>query len=433
MSLKPFEGSGSTPPRRKFWNEARNAVLGLRKIAGHHVTVDEHPGKGTVINVADTRARRKDTGGGKRFAGNLPTLYCDFRSVHLTKAGTFPPLLSPVPQCIGQYLTRTATLSWRADYHADDYPSVGQSLDITHITDGTETVTLDTDGNVASASRSGSTSTTRSDGNHTCSASLVADTPTTNVCLSFYDALYPHNWYKSYFHGTQQDPPNPATNHASCVGCTGGGGVVPSISCTGPDTVNNSYYGTHHTGICAGNFYEGWQNGICQKADSGTVGFPASGGSWSWSWNWTIGHSNEYTLAMFIQKAKDALTATAYPEDWHCRLGALDCRAPDFPCTYAPYDASDACGCNGYRNLFNDDLEISVAQFRYYLRVNDSDAIPPTGTTLLWDEETTYDSGPTVDAPMSFSFDGTSRETDVQETPVQDENSTTIIANVRWQ
>src|SRR4030095_9018742 len=105
---------------------------------------------------------------------------------------------------------------------------------------------------------------TRSDGNHTCSATLVEDTATTNVCIPSYQTLYPTGWYRSYFHGTQQDPPLPATNHASCIGCSGGGGTNPTFSCTGAGTVNNSYYGTHHTGTCGGSPYDGWQNGTCQ-------------------------------------------------------------------------------------------------------------------------------------------------------------------------
>ncbi len=40
------------------------AVNASRKIAGRHVSVDEHPGKGTVINVDDTSARRGGGGGG---------------------------------------------------------------------------------------------------------------------------------------------------------------------------------------------------------------------------------------------------------------------------------------------------------------------------------------------------------------------------------
>lgn len=51
MNLKPFEGPGSTPARRRFWDAARSVILATRKVAGTHVTVDEHPGKGTVINV----------------------------------------------------------------------------------------------------------------------------------------------------------------------------------------------------------------------------------------------------------------------------------------------------------------------------------------------------------------------------------------------
>ncbi len=59
MSLiKPFSGAGSTPSRRRFWDEVTQAVNASRKIAGRHVTVSEHEGKGTLINVADTSARR---------------------------------------------------------------------------------------------------------------------------------------------------------------------------------------------------------------------------------------------------------------------------------------------------------------------------------------------------------------------------------------
>jgi hypothetical protein len=51
MLLPPFTGPGSTPVRRSFWSDAFAAVMGSRKIAGRHVTVDEHPGKGSIINV----------------------------------------------------------------------------------------------------------------------------------------------------------------------------------------------------------------------------------------------------------------------------------------------------------------------------------------------------------------------------------------------
>jgi hypothetical protein len=63
MNLKPFKGPGSTPARRHFWEQARAAVLSATKLAGHHVSVDEHPGKGTVINVA-RRGGGESTGTG---------------------------------------------------------------------------------------------------------------------------------------------------------------------------------------------------------------------------------------------------------------------------------------------------------------------------------------------------------------------------------
>lgn len=62
MKLDPFTGPGSTPSRRRFWDQARESVLSLRKAAGRNVTVDEHEGKGTFVNIADTSSRR--AGGG---------------------------------------------------------------------------------------------------------------------------------------------------------------------------------------------------------------------------------------------------------------------------------------------------------------------------------------------------------------------------------
>ncbi len=62
MNLKPFKGPGSTPSRRRFWDKVTQAVVASQKVAGRHVTVDEHQGMGTVINVDDTSARR--SGGG---------------------------------------------------------------------------------------------------------------------------------------------------------------------------------------------------------------------------------------------------------------------------------------------------------------------------------------------------------------------------------
>lgn len=67
MDLEKFTGGGSTPSRRRFWDQAAQSVMSLQKIGGRNVTVDEHPGKGSVINIADTSARR---------AGPGPVLNC---------------------------------------------------------------------------------------------------------------------------------------------------------------------------------------------------------------------------------------------------------------------------------------------------------------------------------------------------------------------
>ncbi len=61
--MKSFTGPGSTPSRRRFWDQVTEAVNASRKIAGRHVTVSEHEGKGTLINVDDTSARRGGGGG----------------------------------------------------------------------------------------------------------------------------------------------------------------------------------------------------------------------------------------------------------------------------------------------------------------------------------------------------------------------------------
>jgi hypothetical protein len=57
LNLPPF--SGRVPPsRRKFWEAARSAVLASQKKRGHNTTTSEHPGKGTIINVASDAERR---------------------------------------------------------------------------------------------------------------------------------------------------------------------------------------------------------------------------------------------------------------------------------------------------------------------------------------------------------------------------------------
>lgn len=59
MNVQPFKGPGSTPSRRRFWDQVAADVSGLTKQAGRNVTVSEHQGKGTFIDVADTSARRQ--------------------------------------------------------------------------------------------------------------------------------------------------------------------------------------------------------------------------------------------------------------------------------------------------------------------------------------------------------------------------------------
>ena len=56
---------GTTPSRKRFWDAVVDAVNASKKLEGRNVTVAEHPGKGTLINVADTSKRRPPpTGGG---------------------------------------------------------------------------------------------------------------------------------------------------------------------------------------------------------------------------------------------------------------------------------------------------------------------------------------------------------------------------------
>ncbi len=51
MKLEPFTGPGSTPSRRRFWDKVTQVVIASQKVAGDNVSVDEHQGAGTIINV----------------------------------------------------------------------------------------------------------------------------------------------------------------------------------------------------------------------------------------------------------------------------------------------------------------------------------------------------------------------------------------------
>jgi hypothetical protein len=56
-------GHNPFPTRWERWlSSVREAIITSQPTAGRHVSVDEHPGKGTVINIDDTSARRP--GGG---------------------------------------------------------------------------------------------------------------------------------------------------------------------------------------------------------------------------------------------------------------------------------------------------------------------------------------------------------------------------------
>ncbi len=59
MNLDSFTGPGSTPSRRRFWDKVTAAVIASQKVAGDNVSVDEHQGAGTVINV-DRKAGAMD-------------------------------------------------------------------------------------------------------------------------------------------------------------------------------------------------------------------------------------------------------------------------------------------------------------------------------------------------------------------------------------
>src|SRR5580765_272734 len=79
-------GHNPFPPRWEKWLSAvRQAILTSQPTAGRHVSVDEHPGKGTVINVE--RERPEITPPGECFCdgvhdcGTVPVLYFTFAGI----------------------------------------------------------------------------------------------------------------------------------------------------------------------------------------------------------------------------------------------------------------------------------------------------------------------------------------------------------------
>ncbi len=55
MNLAPFTGPGSTPSRRRFWDKVTQAVIASQKVAGRNVSISEHQGMGTLINIIRER------------------------------------------------------------------------------------------------------------------------------------------------------------------------------------------------------------------------------------------------------------------------------------------------------------------------------------------------------------------------------------------
>ncbi len=63
MNLDKFTGSGSTPSRRAFWDTVAQVVIASKKVEGDNVSIDEHQGQGSIINVSG-EGQRGGGGGG---------------------------------------------------------------------------------------------------------------------------------------------------------------------------------------------------------------------------------------------------------------------------------------------------------------------------------------------------------------------------------
>ncbi len=62
MNLDSFTGPGSTPSRRRFWDEVTQAVIASQKVAGSNVSVEEHQGYGSIINAPSSGRRATPSG-----------------------------------------------------------------------------------------------------------------------------------------------------------------------------------------------------------------------------------------------------------------------------------------------------------------------------------------------------------------------------------
>ncbi len=62
MNLESFTGPGSTPNRRRLWDKITAAVNASQKVQGENVSVEEHQGMGTLIDVPLTNRRPTPSG-----------------------------------------------------------------------------------------------------------------------------------------------------------------------------------------------------------------------------------------------------------------------------------------------------------------------------------------------------------------------------------
>ena len=73
MNIDKIGTVGTTDVRKRFWDSARDTVMSLQKLEGKNVSVQEFPGKGTIINV-DRKERPEEATGACCIDGVCSTL-----------------------------------------------------------------------------------------------------------------------------------------------------------------------------------------------------------------------------------------------------------------------------------------------------------------------------------------------------------------------
>lgn len=88
MNLDPFTGAGSTPARRRLWDQVVASVNASQKLAGRNVTVIEAQGMGTLTNVV----RERGGPAGPCCIGEWPSITCSLLSEAdcIAAGGSFP-------------------------------------------------------------------------------------------------------------------------------------------------------------------------------------------------------------------------------------------------------------------------------------------------------------------------------------------------------